>query len=633
MISDKEYKHLKIKTLQYYWGHSAFKNYQEEIIDSVLNQKNCIALLPTGAGKSLCFQLPALLLDGTCIVISPLIALMKDQVYSLKQKNVEAEFISSELEDHQMVDILTRCKEGLTKLLYVSPERLNNSLFLNEIQDVKISFLAVDEAHCISEWGADFRPSYQNIKHFRDTFSGLTTIALTATATPKVLNEIQEKLDLRNPMIFQKSFERDNISIFIDKVADKYQWVLDFMKYQNGTGIIYTRTRKEAENLTYFLKNKNIENVNFYHAGLSKKDKNERQKEWQRSSNNTLIATNAFGMGIDKDNVRFIIHYSASSSIENYYQEIGRAGRDGHISYAFLLWNEQEIQNFDDIIKNSIPNRSEFVKIISALYSTYQVADGELPDKTFQFNINQLQRRVKCSMAKIKTVLNFLNHQEIIYYNHYKSLSSIQLKILPEELELVSSQDAYFMEILLRNIPGIGTRKVLFNENKLSERMNIELLLIKERIRDLVDKDYIDYVDGALSSIRFVEHRNARKTEGQYWKLFFQIQKNKIQKWEDMKYFFKDHSHCKMQLILSYFGEKNTKPCGKCSYCQAKKEPLFGTDISTDIIQTLSKKPCNIDQIAIQLHYYQKDNILENLILLLDQGKVKMLDFRTYTIA
>lgn len=633
MISSQEYKDLKLKTLQHYWGYNSFKEDQESIIDTVLNQNNCVALLPTGGGKSLCYQLPALLLEGTCLVISPLLALMKDQVFALKQKNIEAEFISSEIDDSEMIEILSRCKEGVTKLLYISPERLDNNFFINEIQNINISFLAVDEAHCISEWGADFRPSYQNIKNFREIFNGITTIALSATATPKVIEEIQKKLDLKNPILFKRSFERDNITIFIDKIADKYQWILDFMKNENGSGIIYTRTRKEAEDLAYFLKKKKIENINFYHAGLSKKDKNRRQIDWQRSDKYTLISTNAFGMGIDKDNVRFVIHFSASNSLENYYQEIGRAGRDGHTSYAILLWNEQEIDNFDNIIKNSIPNKREFTKVISSLYSIYQVADGELPEKKYQFNINKLQRIAKCSMAKVRTILNFLNHQEIIHYNQYKSLSSIEIKVSPEDLELLRAQDSYFIELLMRNIPGIGKRKVLFNEIKLSERMNAELPLIKERIKELVAKNYIEYLDGALSSVKFIKHRNARKAEGEYWKLFFQIQKNKIQKWEDMKYFMKDSSHCKMQLILSYFGEKNTKPCGKCSYCQSKNESIFGNDISKDLLTILAKKPCNIDEIAIQLHYYQRDNILENLILLLDKDQVKMLDFRTYTIS
>lgn len=632
MISTQDYKNLKYQALHHFWGHRIFKNYQEEIIDSVLNQKNTIALLPTGAGKSLCFQLPALLLEGTCIVISPLLALMKDQVYALKRKNIEAEFISSELEESQIEEVLSKCKEGITKLLYISPERLKNTSFLNQILNVQISFLAVDEAHCISEWGADFRPSYQYIKHFRELFNGITTIALTATATPKVLQEIATKLDLKQTSLFQKSFKRENISIFVDEITDKYQWVYNFLQYQNGSGIIYTRTRKEAENLTHFLQRKNIKTVNFYHAGLSKKEKNNRQKEWQKSSQHTLIATNAFGMGIDKDNVRFIVHYSASSSIENYYQEIGRAGRDGHTSHAFLLWNKEEMQQFDSILQNAIPNKTEFTKIVAYLYSIFQIAEGELPEKSFQFQIQKLQKLVGYSTAKVKTVLQFLHHQEIIYYNHFKSLSSIFLKVSPEELHYLLPQDAYFAEILLRNIPGISHRKVLFNEMKLSERIGVDVALIKQRIKDLENHHHIEYIDGALSSIRFLQHRDSRKASGEYWRLFFHIQKNKIQKWEDMKFFFQNQKHCKMQLILSYFGEKKTQPCGKCSYCQKKKQPIFGENITTDILHILSKKPCHIDEIAIGLPYYEKGIILENLILLLDKGKVKMLDFRTYIL-
>ena len=633
MISPKEYEKLKYQTLNFFWGFEVFRENQEDIIDHIVEGKDTLVLLPTGGGKSLCYQLPALILEGTCIVVSPLLALMKDQVNQLKNKGIEAEFLSSEQSEDEAESILNSCKEGIVKLLYISPERLNNAYFLENIKEVNISFLAVDEAHCISEWGQDFRPSYQNIQRFREEQIHLPCIALTATATPKVLKEIQTKLNLKNPEIFQQSFKRNNIKIIADQVSDKYQRVFNLLKFNQNSGIIYTRTRKEAENLTHFLKNNGVENVDFFHAGLSLKEKNYRQNEWLKSNSKVLISTNAFGMGIDKENVQFVIHFSPSSSIENYYQEIGRAGRNGADSFAFLLWNEHEFRNFDDILKNQTPSKSEFTKIVTYLYSIFQIAENEQPENIFQMNVQRLKNITKFSSAKINNVLNFLHHQEIVYLNNYQSLSSIELKIKPEEIELLSNKDSYFVELLLRNLSGISTHKIYFSEQNLSNKLNADLTLVKNRIQDLQKAEILDYIDGSLSSIKFLVPRDDRSIEGKFWNLFLQIQKNKIQKWEEMKFFAQENNHCKMKMILHYFGEKTAKNCGNCSVCQRKKESIFGTDLSREITNILSKRASTVEEISIQLNFHKKEKILENLILLLDAGKVKMLNFRTYTLA
>ena len=630
MISHQDFQQLKFQTLKHFWGYDNFRDSQEEIINSVINRKDTLALLPTGGGKSLCYQLPALLLEGTCLVISPLLALMKDQVYQLKNSGIEAEYLSSELDEFDAEVIFNRCKDGLTKILYVSPERLTNRLFLQNLEEIQISFIAVDEAHCISEWGQDFRPSYQNIKAFRQNFNNIPCLALTATATPQVLREIQLKLNLNNPVLFQKSFRRTNIKIISDKISDKYQRVLNLLKYNNSSGIIYVRSRKEAEELTRFLQRNQISNVDFFHAGLPVKEKNQKQTNWINSNNQVLISTNAFGMGIDKDNVRFVIHFSPSPSIENYYQEIGRAGRDGLESHAFLLWNEQELLDFDSILRNQIPSKKEFYDIVSYLYSSFQVAENDLPENVFQLQVQRIQNFTKASMAKIKNVLNFLHVQEIVFFNNNKSRSSLELKIAPDEIDLLSKKDAYFIELLLRNYSGLSSHKIMFSEMTMSKKIDVEVFLIKERIKELHQKNYLEYIDGALASIKFLKHRDDRAVSGKYWNLFEQIQKNKMQKWEEMKFFLQDSDYCKMKLILSYFGEKNVKNCGQCSVCEGQKESVFGRNISREIIEILKQKPSNVEEIAIKLNYYKKENILENLIHLLDSGEVKMLNFRTY---
>lgn len=630
MISSQDFQHLKRQTLEHFWGHSAFRDLQEDVIDTVISGKDAIALLPTGGGKSLCYQLPAIISEGTCLVVSPLLALMKDQVYQLKNKGIEAEYLSSELDDFEAESVFIRCKEGLTKLLYVSPERLLNRVFLQHLEEIKLSFIAVDEAHCISEWGQDFRPSYQNIKNFRQEFKNIPCLALTATATPKVLSEIQQKLGLGDSLVFKKSFRRTNIKIISDKVSDKYQRVLDLLKYNSQSGIIYVRTRKESEELTQFLHRNNIQNVDYFHAGLPVKDKNSRQQRWVMGNDQVLIATNAFGMGIDKDNVRFVMHFSPPQSLENYYQEIGRAGRDGEDSSAFMLWNEQELENFDQILGNQTPSKSEFSRILSYLYSVFQVTEGELPETVFQLHLHRVQNFAKTSGAKIRNVLNFLHNQEVIFHNANRSLSSLTLKISPDELDLLPKKDGYLIELLLRNCAGLSTHRILFSELSLSRKLEVEPHVLKERIRDLMQKNYVEYIDGALSSIKFLKPRDERANNGKYWHLFEQIQKNKLQKWEEMKYFVQNSDFCKMKMILSYFGEKNVRNCGSCSVCDKQREAVFGRDISQDIIQILKSKPSSVEEIAIRLNYYSKDNILENLIYLLDSGKVKMLNFRTY---
>lgn len=632
MISPQDFQKLKYDTLKYFWGYTGFRDSQEEIIDAVINEKDTLVLLPTGAGKSLCYQLPALLKEGTCLVVSPLLALMKDQVNQLKFRGVEAEYLSSELDEYDAETIYNRCKEGLTKLLYVSPERLTNTQFLQNIEEIELSFIAVDEAHCISEWGQDFRPSYQNIKSFRSNNPEIPCLALTATATPKVLEEIKSKLELKNPAVFQKSFKRDNIKIFTEEVSDKFQRVLDILKYNTDSGIVYVRTRKEAELLSEFLKKNHLKNVDYFHAGLTAKEKNTRQNTWNNSDNQVLISTNAFGMGIDKDNVRFVLHYSPAASLENYYQEIGRAGRDGKESFAFMLWNKQELSNFDQILKNQIPNKAEFLKIISYLYSIFQVAEFELPEKTFQLNTAGIQNFTRLSKAKINNVLNFLHNQEIIYYNDNKSLSSLELFIKSDEIDQLPQKDAYFIELLLRTMSGITTHKVMFSEQQVSNKIEVSIPLIKERLKELEQKNYLEYIDGALSSIKFLKPRDERAVNYVYWKLFEHIQRNKIQKWEEMKFYVEDKDYCKMKLILAYFGEKKSKNCGHCSVCEKNKQSIFGKNISQQIINLLAKKSATIEELSVQLSYHSKESILENLIFLLDSGKIKMLNFRTYAL-
>lgn len=633
MQRDSELKNLLLQTLHYYWKHQAFRALQEETIRSLLQGKDTLTLLPTGGGKSLCYQLPAVLSEGVCIVISPLLALMKDQVQSLQRKNIPSAYLSSEMEDYQMDEIYQKCKEGLIKILFISPERLSHPSFIYNFQEIKVSFIAVDEAHCISEWGQDFRPSYQNIKKFRAQFPHLPCLALTATATPKVIEEISKKLELQAPNIFRKSYRRENLSLHVLDIVDKYEFIYQFLAQNKTSGLIYTRTRKEAEDLFHFLSKRNIDNIDFFHAGLPTAEKNKKQRKWQYSNVDTLICTNAFGMGIDKENVQFVIHLSPSQSIENYYQEIGRAGRNGAEAYTFLLWNTAELKSIDGIIHAQTPSKQEFSTIVRAVYSLCQVADHEHTSVTFQLPIERIEKVTKIHRKKIISVLNFLHNQEIIYHNTRKRPSSIELKISTEQIGLMGANTEYFLELLLRNIPGIAQYKAYFNEEKLLEKLQINTINFQEKIRELSRLEILEYMDGQKSSIQFLTPRQDYKVEKEYWKLFYQIQKNNIQKWEEMKFFIQNQSHCKMKLILSYFGEKsNFQKCNQCSVCHQYQwnnaQPL-----STKIIELLALHPMGIDELAIRLIHFDKETILETVIELREAGIITMHDFRTYRLA
>ncbi len=631
MKTEVQLSQLLHEQLQRFWGYSEFREDQEAIITSVINGKDALALLPTGGGKSLCYQLPAIILEGTCLVISPLLALIKDQVDALENLGVEAEFLSSELDDGEVEAVFNRCIEGFTKVLYVSPERLKNQEFLRRIPEINISFIAVDEAHCISEWGQDFRPSYQNIKFFREEFKKVPMLALTATATPEVVEEIVTKLSLNKVNIFKQSFERDNLNIICQNITDKYQKIKDFLSQNKTAGIIYTRTRKEAEDLNYFLKNSGFDNVNFYHAGLSRQDKERLQKQWQNSHSRVLISTNAFGMGIDKDNVRFIMHLSPSSSIENYYQEIGRAGRDGEESIAYLFWNQQELNEFDAILKNQIPSKEEYQSILRYLYSIYQIAEHDLPEPMFTLKLDRIKNLSKASRAKIVNVLNFLHNQELIYYKNTWSPSSIESLVNGQDIELLPSKDAHFLELLFRNIAGLASGKVHFSERAFCEKNHFDIKLFRERLEDLQKAGHIQYFDGANHAVRFLKPRDENRLFGYYWKLFAEIQENKLQKWKQMKFYVTTQDYCRMKLVLRYFGEKNADECGKCDYCQ-KKAPAGSNSLTNDILLQLTYQPRTLNELVAIFKIHSRKTILEILIFLLDLRRIKMLNYKTYTI-
>ncbi len=617
------------KILQSYWGYEEFRDPQKEIILSILEGNDTIALLPTGAGKSICYQVPALLGKGTCIIISPLLALIKDQVFQLKKRSVPAEYISSEQTADQQGVVFNKLRNGELKLLYVSPERLLNRTFLEICKDIEISFLAVDEAHCISEWGNDFRPSYQQIKDFREYIGmQIPCIALTATATEKVLSEIINKLALKNVQVFKKSYKRDNLSLHIIQTEDKLGQIERTLSKYKGAGIIYCRTRNETKNLFQSLKNKDF-NVDFFHAGLPLQEKIRKQKEWTESNDKILISTNAFGMGIDKENVRLIIHLSPPYSLENYYQEVGRAGRDGYLSHAFLFWSESEFSDISSSLTQTIPSKPEYKKIIQYLYSIYGIAPNELPENTFEFDLTDFQQKIKINQGKIITVLEYLNNSSILHWKHEPSDSLVQMNFPIERLDHHSfGKDSEIIEQIARKITGIFSYQVKINEKKLAESLMTSyshLHGIFVKYHQLGD---ISYLDGNKQKILFLAPRNEKQIFTEYWEKFKKIQENKLIKYKELEFFIQNKKYCRIRLILGYFGEKSNQNCGKCDVCLGKEKK---TSPLNDLQIFIREKPRTREEIYTEFHTFSSDKIHEFLQELISEEKIRPLNFNTYS--
>ncbi len=618
------------KILQLYWGYQNFRDPQKEIIVSILEGNDTIALLPTGAGKSICYQVPALMGQGTCIVVSPLLALIKDQVFQLKKRKVPAAYISSDQTAEQQTASFTSLRNGELKLLYVSPERLLNRTFLEIVKDIEISFLAVDEAHCISEWGNDFRPSYQQIEDFRKYIGYQTPcMALTATATEKVLGEIIKKLNLKDVQLYKKSYERKNLALQIVNTQDKIGQIERVLKKYRGSGIIYCRTRNETRNLSQLLKSKGFD-VDFFHAGLPAHEKVKKQKEWTSSDSKVLISTNAFGMGIDKENVRLVIHLSPPYSLENYYQEVGRAGRDGNLSFAFLFWSESEFSDISSVLTSSIPTRADYNKIVRYLYSFYGIAPNELPENIFDFDLQEFQKRTELSQSKIISVLEYLNNSGVLQWKYDTSDSLIQLKFPVERLDYHSfGKDSFLMEKIARIITGVFSYQVKINEKKLSETLGISYEHLHSTFIKYNLTGDISYVDGNRQKIYFLIPRSDTLILEDYWNKFRQIQENKLYKFRELEFFILNKKHCRMRLILGYFGERAKHDCGKCDVCIQKNKPKLSLN---ELLNFICIEPRTREDIYTEFDSNSVAEIQEYLQELLSEDRIKLLNFNTYSI-
>ena len=612
---------LPLKKLQKYWNHTAFRKPQEEIINAVLNKKDTIALLPTGGGKSICFQIPGLLLEGVCIVISPLIALMQDQINSLQKRGIKATTIESGSSQDEIITLFDNIKFGGFKFLYLSPERLQSKFIQEKIKELNVSLIAVDEAHCISEWGHDFRPSYRNIKKLRELKPKAITIALTASANNKVLEDISKNLGFKSPKIFKKSFFRNNLAYQIFTVEDKLNRLLQIFTKTKTPAIVYVNSRKKTVQISNFL-NANSFKSSFYNGGMSSEEKKTAFNNWMLEKTPIMVATNAFGMGIDKANVGVVVHFDFPNSIENYIQEAGRAGRDQKKSFAVLLQNANDIRIFKEQTKISLPTIREVKEIHKKLYQNFQIAKGEFIEDSFEFNFLEFCKKYNFIPNKTGTVLMILENHGIIKLSKNFNKKSILQFITSSKKVIKNNSLKIFTTTLLRNYGGLFEQETKIDEFTLAKKAGITSKQVIANLRRLETEGLIKYKQTMLDAdITFLTPREDDKTINRNAKEIKQFLRQKKQKSNDIVEFIKENRICRSAQILSYFNEKQLEDCKICDVCLSKKKSNT-ISISLEIIKLLQEKSIlNSREICMLLNANEQD-ILLHLRKLLSEEKI-----------
>ncbi len=625
-----------LEVLQKYWKFDAFRDSQEAIIDSVLEGKDTFGLLPTGGGKSLCFQVPAMVMDGICLVVSPLIALMKDQVANLQKRDIKAMALTGGISLDETLILIDNCAFGNYKFLYLSPERLQNDFVLERIKTLPINLIAIDEAHCVSQWGHDFRPAYLKINLLKEHFIKTPFLALTASATKRVQEDVVTQLQLKDPQIFQKSFVRPNIGYMVFDVEDKNHRVVQILKKHKEASIIYVRNRKACTTIATQLAVDGIK-ATYYHGGLLPKEKDKNMQLWMYDEVQVMVATNAFGMGIDKANVKTIIHTQLPENIENYYQEAGRAGRDGEKAFAVILTNKSDVAHAKSQFLEVLPDKIFLKEMYIKLCNYFRIALGEGIDEDFSFNMNQFCAKYNFPILKTYNAMQFLNNQGILSLAQgFSEKISLQFIIPSKEVIRYNSLNPNEEEVILtilRSYPGIYETQVPFNLSLIAKKAAVSEEVVGAILNKLKEKQIIEYkAKNNDSQLVFNEIRDDERTINRISKFLEKQNELKKSQFLSVLNYVSDTKTCKSRLILTYFGETEIKDCGICSYCIAKpKSKIVSKVLDEKIMQLLKIQEMNSREIE-KLTKSKTTDVIFAIQNLLEANLIKILSNNKYTI-
>jgi ATP-dependent DNA helicase RecQ len=633
--------------LKQYWGYDSFRPLQEDIINAVLDGKDTLALLPTGGGKSVCFQVPALAKDGLCLVVSPLIALMKDQVEGLKQKGIPSLAIYSGMNFLEIKKTLQNAAYGNYKFLYVSPERLETNLFLEMLPAININLLAVDEAHCISQWGYDFRPPYMRIAALRELLPGVPVLALTASATKVVQDDICDKLKPPPPAVsdsrrdgrtlehpwkrFQQSFERLNLSYSVFNVPSKQNKLLEILKNVPGTAIVYCKSRKHTREIADLLRLHQV-NADFYHAGLSNQERNTKQENWVSNKTRVIVSTNAFGMGIDKPDVRVVVHYDVPDCLENYYQEAGRAGRDGKRAYAVLLYNNKEIEKLQEQSAIRFPKEEEIKQVYIAIMNYLQVAAGSGEGMSYDFDIAAFAETFKINILTATYAIKALEQEDVISFNEvFFKPSTVVFTTNREELTDFENQNPALEPLLkglLRSYEGIFDFPATVYESKLAKFIQVDIESLKRDLKKLNGYGIISYsAQKDKAQIMLLQNRMYNDNYQVNMVDHLKRKQNFEERVNAMIGYIKRSTGCRSQHIAGYFTDVKINPCGICDNCINEKVVHISTEefnkITNQLIDCIKDMPTSIEHILATLKGTKKENIWQVINYLLAEGKIR----------